>query len=57
MNLFDKLLRSRAATTIFLLAAIGAQTPHAVAGALPCMCIVSTLSVPLPTLYDVGERR
>lgn len=29
MNLFDKLLRSRAATTIFLLAAIGAQTPHA----------------------------
>ena len=29
MNLFDRLLRSRAATTIFLLAAIGAQTPHA----------------------------
>lgn len=29
MNVFDKLLRSRAATTIFLLAAIGAQTPHA----------------------------
>jgi hypothetical protein len=29
VNLFDKLLRSRAATTIFLLAAIGAQTPHA----------------------------